>query len=106
METRLETHCEFLYQLALESSKDSFIRKIQNASEEELRAVVELLFNQDLFDCACGQFIEQDLVRDPRNTIIRNWQLVRSVVQKVFLEILSLEFTLLILAAGQNEYTV
>ena len=102
MTTRLEEHCEFLYRLALAHRKADFIKLVTQANNEEIKAIVELLINFNGENNIAN--IRSPLVLNSRRTILAKWSIIRSIIQKIFIDLLTIEFSLLILNAGLNEY--
>ena len=84
--TRLEKECEFLWKLAITERNKDFVKTISEATDEQLAAIIEILYYCDLlisprlpFGLIASKILPSRITRstDCRNNIIQNWHIVR-----------------------------
>ena len=90
--TRLESECEFLFEVTCCENREEIENLINNASEEQIAAIIEVVANIDLFISLPGaiydhrfntyKIIPERITRSTnfRRNILKNWKLVRSIL--------------------------
>ena len=101
LQTRLEKECDLLFQVTCCESQKKITKLIQNATEEQIAAIIEVVANISLFTCPPGLTIQCDYsfdttkiiptkikrTTDFRKNILKNWKLVRSILAEAADEI-------------------
>lgn len=97
MPTRLDTECEFVYNLTLTETKHEFDKLIKSASDEQIAALIETLINCDIFFLKSSSFKCANLFPPSRQQLVKQRKNVQNILRAVFCEILKCEFAVMTL---------